>query len=98
MLNEKLDEGSFKVPTLADPMRSCHIALVVSHKKTMGSVTAIFFPRFILCTLFSFLLIYGGLGFWGLGLGFWGWGFQLMGFKACGVGSSGFFEVGALSV
>ena len=34
---------------------------------------AIFFPR-VLDTSFSFLLIYGGLGFWicVLGLGFWG--------------------------
>ena len=58
------------------------------------------FPRVILYTFFSNLLIYGGLGFrgWGLGLGFWGWGSQLMGFGACGVGPSGFFGVGAFSI
>ena len=57
---------------------------------------AIFFPRVILYNFFLFLLIYGGLGFWGWGLilGFWGWGFQLMGFGACGVGPSGFFGFG----
>ena len=39
---------------------------------------AIFFPRVILFNFFLLLLIYGGLGFGGLGLilGFWGWGFQ----------------------
>ena len=56
----------------------------------------IFFPRVILYNFFFFLLIYGGLGFWGwcLILGFWGWGIQLMGFGACGVGPSGFFGLG----
>ena len=51
------------------------------------------FLRVILYNFFLFLLIYGGLGFWGWGLilGFWGWGFQLMGFGARGVGPSGFF-------
>ena len=33
VLNEKLDEGSFKVQSLADPTWSCHIELVVSQKK-----------------------------------------------------------------
>ena len=35
---------------------------------------AIFFPRVILYYFFLFLLVYGGLGFWGWGLrlGFWG--------------------------
>ena len=40
------------------------------------------FPRVILFNFFLFLLINGGLGFWGLILGFRGWGFQLMGFGA----------------
>ena len=37
---------------------------------------------------------------WGLGfvLGSLGRGFQLMGFGACGVGPSWFFEVGALDI
>ena len=56
-------------------------------------------PKVILYIFFHFLLIYGGLGvgvlgaFWGrdLGLGFWGWSFQLMGFRVCYVGPSGFF-------
>ena len=41
-------------------------------------------------------MVVWGLGFWGWGLilGFWGWGFQLMGFRACGVGLSGFFVLG----
>ena len=59
----------------------------------LGKVMALyFFPRIILYIFFLFLLIYGGLGFWGWGLrlGFWGWGFQLRGFWACGVGPSGF--------
>ena len=52
---------------------------------------AIYFPRVIIYTFFSFLLIYGGLVVLGLGFGvfdwgFWGWSFQLMGFGACGVG------------
>ena len=34
----------------------------------------------------------------GLGLGGWGWGFQLMGFGAFGVGSSGFFRARALYI
>ena len=40
------------------------------------------------------------LGFWGRGLElcFWGWGFQLMGFRAYGVGPSGFFGVGAFYI
>ena len=55
-----------------------------------------FFPRFILYIFILFWLIYGGLGFWGLGLmfGFRGWGFQLMGFGACGVELAGFFGLG----
>ena len=55
-----------------------------------------FFPRVLLYNFFLFLLIYGGLGFWGWGLilGFWGWGFQLMGFGSCAVGPSGFFGFG----
>ena len=55
------------------------------------------FPRVILYTLFSFLLISGRLGFWGWDLrsGFCGWGFQLIGFGACGVGPSGFLGVRA---
>ena len=68
-----------------------------SHRLT-GLMVAIFFPRVILYNFFLFLLIYGGLGFWGLILGFWGWGFQLMWFGACGVGPSGFFQVGALYI
>ena len=48
-------------------------------------------PRFILHAYFSFLLIYGGLGLWG-------WGVQLMGFRAYGVGLSGFSEVGTLYI
>ena len=45
-------------------------------------------------------MVVWGFGFWGWGLllGFWGWGFQLMGFGACGVGPSGFFWFGALSI
>ena len=44
---------------------------------------AIFFPRVILYTSFSFLAIYGG-GVLGLGscVGFLGWGFQMTGFGA----------------
>ena len=52
------------------------------------------FPR-VIHTFFSFLLIYGGLGF---GVGVLDWGFQLMGFGACGVGPSVFFGVGALYI
>ena len=63
---------------------------------------AIYFPRVILYTFFSFLLIYDdlGFGFWGWGLGsvFWGCSFQFMGFGACNVGLSGFFGVGALYI
>ena len=57
---------------------------------------AIFFPMVILLTFFSFLLIYGGLGFWGLGLGlgFLGWGFQLMGFCLGMWGFLGFMGLG----
>ena len=46
--------------------------------------------------LFSIMLIYGGLGFWGwgLGLGFRGREFQLMEFRAYGVGPSGFLGMG----
>ena len=64
--------------------------------QVMTALRYIFFPRVILYNCFLLLLIYGGLGFWGLGLisGFWGWGFQLMGFGACGVGPSGFFGFG----
>ena len=56
----------------------------------------LFFPRVILLTLFSFLLIYGGLGVGVLELGSWrigffGLWFQLMGFGVCGVGLSGLF-------
>ena len=50
----------------------------------------------------SFLLIYGGFGVRVLGLGleldFCGWAFQLMGFWACGVRTSGVFGVGAFSI
>ena len=55
-----------------------------------------FFPRVIVYIFFLFMLIYGGLGFWGwsLRLGFWGWGLQLMGFGACGMGRSGFIGLG----
>ena len=58
---------------------------------------AIFFPG---VTLYTFLLIYGGLGFWGWGhrLGFWGRSFQLTGFWDCGVRPSEFFRVGDLYV
>mgnify|MGYP001801758962 CR=1 FL=1 len=40
-----------------------------------------FSPWVILHNFFIFLLIYGGLGFWGLGLrlGFWGLGFSVDG-------------------
>ena len=53
--------------------------------RTIPFPTAIFFSRVILYNFFLFLLIYGGLGFWGWGLilGFLGWGFQLMGFGDC---------------
>ena len=45
----------------------------------------------------SFMVVWGsGFWGWGLGLGFWGWGFQLMGFRACGVGPTGVFGVGVL--
>ena len=60
-----------------------------------GSSYAIFFPGFVVILYFSFLLIYGNFGGLGLGLGFWGWDFQLMGFGAFGVGSSGFFRARA---
>ena len=60
------------------------------------------FPRLILCTFFSFLLIYGGLGVKVLGLGSWigfsGLGFQLIGFGACSVRPSCFFRVRALCI
>ena len=41
-----------------------------------------------------------GLGLWGWGLelGFWSWSFQLIVFRDCGVGPSGFFGVGALYI
>ena len=35
---------------------------------------------------------------WGLELGYWGWGFQLIGFGASGVGTTGFFGFGALYI
>ena len=54
---------------------------------------AIFFPRVILYTLFSILLISGGLGFWGWGLGL---GSQLLGFWDCGLSLSSFYGVGDL--
>ena len=59
---------------------------------------AIFFSQGYSLLFFLFLLIYGGLGFWGLLIGFKGWGFQLMWFGACGVGPSGFFQVGVLYI
>ena len=34
----------------------------------LGDLGAIFFPRFIFYIFFLFLLIYGGLGFWGWGI------------------------------
>ena len=54
---------------------------------------AIFFPRVIVCTYFSFfahLLLFGVLECSSLGLGFLGWGFQLVGLTACGVGPTCF--------
>ena len=58
--------------------------------------TAIFFPMVILYNFFLCVIIYSGLGFWawGLILGFLGRGFQVMGFGACGVVTSGFFGLG----
>ena len=57
------------------------------------------FQRGILYTFFTFLLIYGDLGFWGwgLGLGFRGCGFQLMVFGGLCVGPFGFFLIFGLS-
>ena len=51
------------------------------------------FPRVILYNFFSFLLIYGGLGFWGwgLGLGFLGLGFSIVGVLGLWCGAFGVF-------
>ena len=65
-------------------------------------VIAIFFPRVILYTLFSFLTIYGGFGAGVLELGSWvgflGKGISVDGVwvGACGVEPYGFCGVGAL--
>mgnify|MGYP001804836506 CR=1 FL=1 len=68
----------------------------------MPVLHAIFFPRDIFFTFFSFWFIYGGLvlELWGSGIesGFWGWGFQLIGFEACDVELSGSFGIGALYI
>ena len=54
--------------------------------------SAIFFPRVILYTFFSFLLIYGGVGVGVLGLGSWigflGLGFSVDGFWGLWSGAS----------
>mgnify|MGYP001802718675 CR=1 FL=1 len=60
------------------------------HSVKLMVFIATFFPRVILYTLFSILLISGGLGFWGWGLGL---GSQLIGFGDCGLGLSGFYGV-----
>ena len=61
-----------KVLTLkAAPDKSCEDLFVKLVLHIRHSIPAIFFPRYILYTFFSFLLIYGGLGFGDLGLGFW---------------------------
>ena len=62
----------------------------------MTVMVDMFFPGLFFTFFFSFLLIYGGLGFWRWGLELCFWGFQLMGFRACGVRSSGVFGVGAI--
>ena len=51
---------------------------------------AIFFPRVVLDTFCSFLLIYGGLG---LGLSFRSLDLHLIGLLACVAGPSGFSRV-----
>ena len=59
----------------------------------------IFFPRllFIFLSLFCSFMVVWGSACWGLGFGVWGWSFQLIGFRDCGVGSSGvFWNWGAL--
>ena len=56
-----------------------------------SEIKAIFFQGLFFTFFFSFLLIYGGLGFWGCG-------FQLMGFWACGVRPAGVFGVGVLYI
>ena len=83
---------SFKV----SPDKSCEDLFVKLVLHIRHSIPAIFFPRFILYTFFTFLLIYGGLGV-GV-LGFWGWSFQLIRFWDCGVGLSMFFGAGALYI
>ena len=56
---------------------------------------AIFFPRFILYNFFSFLLIYGGFGFWGWGFMLvFGLGFSVDGVWGLCVGPSGLFGLG----
>ena len=72
----------------------------MTHDNDIGHFRAIFFPRVILYTFFSFLLIYGGSGFGVLELGSW-IGFLRLGFSvdgACGMGPAGFFGVGALYI
>ena len=61
----------------------------------MACLSLYFFKGYSL-SFFSFLLISGSLGFWGLGLGlgFKGWSFQLKGFEACGVEPCGFLGLG----
>ena len=65
----------------ADIVGPCHCILFCL--KVSLIPTAKFSQGQIICTFFSFLLIYGGLGVGVLGLGFWivflGWGFQWMG-------------------
>ena len=67
-------------------MKPCYI---FSHAR-------LFFTFFFL--FICLFMVVGGLAFWGLGFGFWGWPFQLMGFRDCGVRSSGFFGIGALYI
>ena len=59
-------------------------------------IHTIFFPGVILDTFFSFLLIYGCFRVGVLGSWFLHRGFQLMGFRVCVVGPSGFSGVGAV--
>ena len=58
------DMNSGKVLTLkVAPDKSCEDLFVKLVLHIRHSIPAIFFPRFILYTFFTFLLIYGGLGF-----------------------------------
>ena len=77
-------------------------ARVCSQVEDCKHLSNFYYTRYIFCPrviLYNFFLFFAHLwwflfGAWGLRFGFSGWGFQLMGFGACGVGPSGYFELG----